>query len=33
MNGKEMDNPKMLEFYGLQENQTITQLARLKGGN
>ena len=32
-NGKEMDNPKMLEFYGLQENQTITQLARLKGGN
>ena len=32
-NGKQMDNPKMLEFYGLQNNQTIYQLSRLKGGN
>jgi len=32
-NGKTMENPKMLEFYGLQKNQTIFQLARLKGGN
>ena len=32
-NGKHMDNPKMLEFYGLQNLQTIYQLARLKGGN
>ena len=33
VNGKEMDNSKMLEFYGLTNNQTIYQLARLKGGN
>ena len=32
-NGKEMDNPKMLEFYEIQKDQTINQLARLKGGN
>ena len=31
-NGKEMENNKMLEFYGLQNDQTIVQLARLKGG-
>ena len=33
VNGKEMDNSKMLEFYGLTKNQTIYQLGRLKGGN
>jgi len=32
-NGKTMDNTKMLEFYGLQNDQTIYQLGRLKGGN
>lgn len=32
-NGKEMSNPKMLEHYGLQKDQTIYQLGRLKGGN
>ena len=31
LNGKIMDNTKMLEYYGLQKNQTIFQLARLKG--
>ena len=31
--GKTMDNNKLLEFYGLQPNQTIFQLGRLKGGN
>ena len=33
VNGKEMDNSKMLEFYGLTKDQTIYQLGRLKGGN
>ena len=32
-NGKTMEDSKMLEFYGLQINQTIHQLGRLKGGN
>ena len=32
-NGKEMNNQKMLEHYGLEKDQTIYQLARLKGGN
>ena len=32
-NGKMMDNQRMLEFYGLQNDQTIYQLGRLKGGN
>jgi len=32
-NGKAMENTKMLEFYGLQKDQTIYQLGRLKGGN
>ena len=32
-NGKNMDNTKMLEYYGLQSDQTIFQLGRLKGGN
>ena len=31
LNGKILDNNKMLEYYGLQKNQTIFQLARLKG--
>ena len=31
LNGKILDNTKMLEYYGLQNNQTIYQLARLKG--
>jgi hypothetical protein len=33
LNGKPLDNTKMLEFYQLQNNQTILQLGRLKGGN
>ena len=32
-NGKNMDDERMLEFYGVQQNTTIVQLARLKGGN
>jgi hypothetical protein len=31
-NGKPMENKYMLEFYGIQEGQTIYQLGRLKGG-
>ena len=31
LNGKILDNTKMFEYYGLQNNQTIYQLARLKG--
>jgi len=30
---KEMQNEKMLEFYGIYNNSTITQLIRLKGGS
>ncbi len=32
-NGKTMENNKLLEYYGLQPNQTIMQITRLKGGN
>ena len=32
-NGKNMEDDKMLEFYGVQQNTTIIQLARLLGGN
>ena len=32
-NGKPMDNNKLLEFYGLQHNQTILQMGRVHGGN
>ena len=32
-NGKNMDDDRMLEFYGVQNNTTIAQLMRLKGGN
>lgn len=31
-NGKQMADDKMLEFYNVQSNSTIFQLARLKGG-
>ena len=31
-NGKNMMDDKMLEFYGVQANTTIVQLARLLGG-
>ena len=29
---KTMHNEKMLEFYSVENNTTITQLTRLKGG-
>lgn len=32
-NGKTMENNKLLEYYGLQSNQTIMQITRLKGGS
>ena len=32
-NGKPLEDSKMLEYYGIQKNQTILQLARLKGGD
>ena len=32
-NGKNMENNKLLEFYGLQPNQTILQMGRVHGGN
>jgi hypothetical protein len=31
-NGKHMADDKMLEYYNIQANSTIFQLARLKGG-
>ena len=31
-NGKNMSDDKMLEYYGVQKNTTIYQLARLLGG-
>ena len=32
-NGKTMEDERMLEFYGVQNNNTIFQTQRLKGGN
>ena len=31
-NGKNMSDDKMLEYYGIEQDSTIYQLARLLGG-